>query len=308
MKKVSVIVPIYRVEKYLEVCVLSLLNQTYQNLEIILVDDGSDDNCPEICDKLSQKDKRIVVIHKENGGLSDARNTGLKIATGEFIAFVDSDDIVDSMFIECLYNIIENEKCDISICGIQKFKSEVNVTENRKRDEDIVIISPIECFYKTDALFEVAWNKLYKRDIFGKITYPLGKVHEDIYTTYKVIMRAFKIGITSEQLYFYRQRTDSITGGIENLPKLDIEQAYWERVSYFKKFDNKAYTEALKAYSVNVVKLLSAIKKRQIPANSQRVETFKMRCQKVLKQVICSRRVTLLKKFEILICSFLAQF
>ena len=116
---VSIIVPIYNVEKYIKECIDSIINQTYKNLEIILVDDGSPDCCPKICDEYSKKDKRIKVIHKENGGLSSARNAGLDVAKGEYVSFIDSDDVVDEKFIETLYNLCIENNCDISECNFQ---------------------------------------------------------------------------------------------------------------------------------------------------------------------------------------------
>jgi glycosyltransferase involved in cell wall biosynthesis len=136
MHKISVIIPIYNVEKYLSVCLESVINQTYQNLEIILVDDGSTDACPKICDDYATKDNRIKLIHKKNGGLSDARNIGVKHATGDLISFVDSDDVLSLYFYEKLINILEENDADIVECGFRKFYNEKElsfVTKNTNK-------------------------------------------------------------------------------------------------------------------------------------------------------------------------------
>ena len=162
MKKqplVSIIVPVYHVEKYLDDCVRSILQQTYAKFELILVDDGSDDICPQKCEEWKAKDARIRVIHKINGGLSDARNAGLEIAVGEYIAFVDSDDFVHECYIEELLKIIEENDCDIAICGFQKFMDGRPI-ENKELKHMIRRLQPVECYRSTDAFYDVAWNKL----------------------------------------------------------------------------------------------------------------------------------------------------
>ena len=133
---ITIVVPVYKVEKYIDRCVTSILNQTYKNLQIILVDDGSPDNCGKICDEYAKKDNRIEVIHKENGGLSDARNAGINIAKGKYIAFVDSDDYVSNDYIEYMYKILKKENAKISICELQIVWKNTKIEENIKIDEN----------------------------------------------------------------------------------------------------------------------------------------------------------------------------
>ena len=234
---ISVIVPIYNVEKYLNKCIESIINQSYSNLEIILVDDGSEDSSGIMCDSYILKDKRIKVIHKENGGLSDARNVGLDKAKGEYIVFIDSDDWIDEKMIEILYNIIKKNNSDISICDY--FLAYNEEIQTQKEDIEIINLSNIEALktiYDKDlgVCMIVAWNKLYKRNLFkDDIRYPYGKIHEDEFTTYKLLYKAEKISYTNQKMYYYRQRENSITSSF-NKKRLDCLEAFDERVKYMK--------------------------------------------------------------------------
>ena len=209
---VSIIVPIYKVEPYLRRCLDSIVNQTYANLEIILVDDGSPDNCPQICEEYAVNDNRIVVIHKENGGLSDARNTGLDICKGEYISFVDSDDWVDNNYIKTLLNLAIKENADICICnhsliyrdGTEKFSSfSAGVYSKTDAIKKIILQQTLP--------WGASWGKIYNRKIFKKYQFPVGKIHEDDYTSYKFIYEANKTACIDQPLYKYFQRNDSIS-------------------------------------------------------------------------------------------------
>lgn len=209
---ISIIVPIYKTESYLRKCLKSIVNQTYKNLEIILIEDGSPDNCGRICDEYAELDSRIKVIHQHNGGLSVARNSGLKIASGEYIGFVDSDDwIADDMF-ETLYSGTSEYHADIAICGFYFVKDE-NYKE--VKEENIVLCGREEALHHLllDQTFtNHVWNKLYKRELFEGITYPCGRTFEDIATTYKLFERAKRIVFMNSSKYYYLQRNDSIVG------------------------------------------------------------------------------------------------
>lgn len=213
---VSIIVPIYRVEQYLRQCVDSIVNQTYTNLEIILVDDGSPDNCPQICNEYAAKDRRIVVIHKDNGGLSDARNAGLDICKGEYILFVDSDDIIDLNAIKSMidfsddYSIIITKE-DIFIGDDSRYISKKTICSpnqyvRRSGDDllqDLCVDGPI--------YLRSVWGKLFKRSLFQDIRFPKGKLYEDMYVNYLLYFKALNAVIINAPLYFYRQRSGSIT-------------------------------------------------------------------------------------------------
>ena len=232
---ISVIVPVYNVEPYLDQCVESIVNQTYKNLEIILVDDGSPDNCPAMCDKWAEIDSRIIVIHKENGGLSDARNAGLRIAAGEYIGFVDSDDWIAYDFFEKLYEPCKIYGCEISACDVE-------FTESREAQIGKYETGEYRIGSPEDALHDlirgigyraVVWNKLYAAHLLSNETFPVGKYHEDEYFTYRIIGKAKLLSYTLASKYYYFQRDTGIVRSIS--PKhLDALEAYIERIVYLE--------------------------------------------------------------------------
>ncbi len=226
---ISVIIPVYKVEDYLEKCVESVINQTYSNLEIILVDDGSPDCCGEICDKYAEKDRRIKVIHKENGGLSDARNAGMKIATGEYFAFIDSDDWVESGYFDALYRLLKDNDADlsaISLCSVNEEGKEIGRHcdgETHLLDDTVAM----ENMFHRDGLPWCAQAKLYKRSLFDGITYPRGILMEDKATTYKIFARCKTIVYSDIPLYKYLVRQGSIMRSSfspEGLRTFDIQE------------------------------------------------------------------------------------
>lgn len=233
---ISIIIPVYRVEQYLNKCVQSVVSQTYKNLEIILVDDGSPDKCPAICDEWANKDSRIKVIHKENGGLSDARNAGLAIAKGKYIGFVDSDDYIEETMYELLYTAIKNEDADLAICNLEK------VTE---AGEPLSAGSYVkrEVFSKEEGLYKIldannwsyvtAWNKLYKREIWDGIEFPKGKIHEDQFVIHRIIFQCQKIVAIEDKLYKYVQRSGSIMTGTIGVKCLDEIEAFCQRAQFY---------------------------------------------------------------------------
>lgn len=213
MDLISVIVPVYNSEKYLTACVESILKQTYKHLEIILVDDGSTDNSKAICDQYAEVDSRIRVIHKNNGGPSDARNAGLRIATGSFVTFVDSDDRILPDMVEYLYQLARKHNCKLSICthtiiwadGKRK-KGTGNGSEER--------ISCKDCLRRMlyhDVIDTSAWAKLYSADLFSDVAFPVGKLFEDIATVYKLFIKSGDIACGYANKYEYRIRGNSIT-------------------------------------------------------------------------------------------------
>lgn len=236
---VSIIVPIYKVEPYLRRCLDSIVNQTYTNLEIILVDDGSPDSCPQICDEYAAKDKRIVVIHKENGGLSDARNAGLDICKGEYISFVDSDDWVANVYIEILLKSITESNADIAICNFIKTSQNYTLNIFNYQKSKSTILQPNQAVAKLwqsgeDAIFVTAWGKLLKTELYKVIRFPKGKIHEDEYTSYKVLNAAKKISFIDIPLYNYYQRQDSIMG-MAHPNSIKLLRSQVEKYIFFKK-------------------------------------------------------------------------
>lgn len=222
---ISVVVPIYNVEKYLERCIESIRCQTYSNLEIILVDDGSPDNCGNICDDYEEKDNRIKVIHKMNGGLSDARNVGIKMVKGEYLTCIDSDDFVSPYFIENLWKAIEEFKCDIATSWFIEYYEGNNIPKSQKLELKDVQILNRENFYEKllyqNGVEVSAWGKLYRSELFRGIEYPIGKLYEDIPTTYLLIEKVSKIAVIPNIDYYYFQRQTSIAQAKFSLKKMD---------------------------------------------------------------------------------------
>lgn len=283
--KISIVVPIYKVEKYLNKCIDSILSQTFSDFELILVDDGSPDNCPEICDEYAKKDERIKVIHKENGGLSDARNAGIKAASGEYIGLIDSDDYIASDMYEDLYrNACEND-ADISVCGA------VVVAENQEaeflKETKTVVMSNKEALEQMiyNHLFEVnAWNKLYKKDLFSDICYPVGMLYEDLATTYKLIDKSKTVVHSDGKKYAYVQRGGSImntTGYSVKIDKIDIVE---EMADFFlKKEHNDKILSGVFRYLLNDIYKMSSTKK--LTDNTDYLSGYKKIYEKYGKQI-----------------------
>jgi len=208
---VSVVVPVYNVAEYLRECVDSIIGQSYSNLEIILVDDGSTDCSGDICDDYEKKDKRIKVIHKDNGGLSSARNAGMDIMTGKFCTFIDSDDVVSVSFIEKMMKKMQENNADIVACS---YTRDINDLESKQ--EGTVEIADahkaLMYIFSEKTMSTSAWGKLYKSTPWKGIRFPEGYIYEDYATIYKVILLANMIVISSDPHYFYRPNPESITG------------------------------------------------------------------------------------------------
>lgn len=250
MSLISIIVPVYNVEQYLSKCIESLTKQTLKDIEIILVNDGSTDDSVRICKEYMSRDNRIKLINKINGGLSDARNEGIKIAKGKYIGFVDSDDWVDINMYNNLYDIARKSKADIVQCDFLMVYDEKFSLSDTLEGKKVYIQEPIEYLYKGEYVKNiVVWNKIFKKELFDEIEFPVGKVHEDEFTTYKLLMKAKLMVETDFKMYFYRQREGSITNSGFSIKRLDILQALEERKQYFKtnnKYDLAKITDEKK--------------------------------------------------------------
>lgn len=235
MEIISIIVPIYKVEGYLDKCITSLVNQTYKNLEIILVDDGSPDNCGAICDAWAERDSRIKVIHKSNGGLSDARNAGLEVTTGEYVAFVDSDDWVELNYYEVLYKQLCKYNAKIAASGvIWAYEDHEEISGTRFATKSYNSEEALYTIQNNEGFLAVAWNKLYARELFQKIRYPYGRIHEDEFVTYRIIAEAENLVLCQDVNYYYRQREGSIMAEPDCEKEVFVLDAYLERISMFR--------------------------------------------------------------------------
>ena len=288
---VSIIVPVYQVIDYVEECVESLLRQTYTNLEILLVDDGSTDGSGEICDEFARRDNRVSVIHQENQGLSAARNAGLDRAMGEYVAFVDSDDAVLPDFIETLYDMADRYQADIAACAYERGKKEAAGTQikndmhvaNQFRDNNVdgavdgydhtkydgsvteICMTSEQMLRQWHGRYKkwetVAWNKLYRKRILDSsdgsdaIRFPIGRRHEDVLTSHLVVANAERIVLTTQKLYMYRTREDSITSQIMTAEhRKQNLLAQRERMEFFwKRRYWRAYLNLLIGYVMHLV-------------------------------------------------------
>lgn len=256
MELVSVIVPIYNVELYLRRCVNSLLNQSYKNIEIILVDDGSTDNCAKICDEYSAKDERIAVYHKRNGGLSDARNFGIERCKGDYITFVDSDDYVAENYIELLLENIQAQDADISICGSQYVFDESHIQEEVKESQ-LYVYTAYEAIIESlnNRIKQRAWGKLYKRYLFDSIRFPIRKLYEDLAVVYDLLLLSHKVVFSDAPAYYYLIRSGSIMQSSFNMKQaieIDIiDEAMDKVVAKYPELEN--LTNARRIYSYFVV-------------------------------------------------------
>ena len=258
---ISIVVPVYKVENYLSRCIDSILKQTYNCFELILVNDGSPDRCGEICDKYAKTDNRIKVIHKRNGGLSDARNVGITASTGKYITFIDSDDWVNERYLEVLYNLIKSRNADISICNFLRTSHE-NISINNAKRAIVYEYSNIDALEVLTGRFNVqmviACGKLYKLELFEKIWFPVGKVHEDEFTTYKLLYKANKVVYSTEVLHYYWQREDSIMGaGFDIKNKINAIEALEERADFFEKIGRNTLRDRTYKSLFNIYELVN---------------------------------------------------
>lgn len=255
MELITVIVPIYQAEKFLDRCITSIVEQTYWNLEIILIDDGSTDDSLRICKQWEQKDSRVIVIHQNNSGVSKARNVGISNANGKYIMMLDSDDYMQSQMIERMYKIIQNPNVDLVICGFERGNQNESkfYYANQDNYEIICAEAALRRIYEDDekALqYVVPWAKLYKQELFKDICYPEGKIFEDIYVTHEILFRCKKIAVMDAKLIYYYQHSESIMNQRFHAGKLDYLDALKGRITFYKQnklneLESIAYDEYL---------------------------------------------------------------
>ena len=301
---ISVIVPVYNVEAYLEKCINSIINQTYKNLEIILIDDGSTDSSPKICDEYMNKDSRIIVIHKDNGGLSSARNKGIEIAKGTLICFIDSDDYLEPNMLEELKNNMEKYDSDISCCNFYDIKDDMS-SVRVKKDSNIEFVSSekekfINIQNEYSPLTYYAWNKLYKKEIFNNIRFPEGRLYEYTYILCDIFDKANRISFTLKPLYNYVYRSSSL-GNSFNLKHFDKIGSFNKKIEFF---DSKRYydlsNKEKKGKACELIRNLAKMKLNKIK-NKEVYEKYYEELIKTVKELKwneSNRRVKLFKLFK----------
>lgn len=239
MDRISVIVPVYKTEAYLDRCIQSIVDQTYTHLEIILVDDGSPDNCPQMCDEWAVKDSRIRVIHKENGGLSDARNVGVAAAGGEYIAFVDSDDWIEREMLFKLYQCIIRDDSNIASCGALRVWDDATPSQPMLHFSGNYVLEgkeALKALIQSTYLIQVVWNKLYSRQLIENIPFRKGIIHEDEFWSWQTVAKASKVSVLQENLYNYYQRDSGIMGHKSLDSAMLMIEAKMERTAYIQKY------------------------------------------------------------------------
>lgn len=286
MPYISVIVPVYKVEQYLNRCVSSILAQSYKNFELILVDDGSPDNCPRMCDEYAIHNSFIHVIHQENGGLSAARNAGLdwilKNSNSEWVTFVDSDDWIHPQFLETMVNAAVTLDCDISMCQFritEKYSDtfECNIRYDYSREKVVDI-------YENEKFIANGANaKLYKKELFKKIRYPVGKIHEDRFTTYKILFQYDKVAVVHYPLFFYFINYEGIIHSKWTLRRLDNIEAAEQQIKFFEEHGlERPYWYTMKECIQLMVSSLREMKKYKEYNNESIAIRKKLR--KIIKQ------------------------
>lgn len=287
MPEISVIVPVYKVEPYIHKCVDSILAQTFTDYELILVDDGSPDTCGNICDEYAQKDARIHVIHKENGGLSDARNAGMKIASGEYVIFIDSDDYIDADMLSYLYENLKKADADMATCGI--YEVYADRIEKQEEEPDFVCSGEeaFRCILRGHTIRGEIWNKLIKRSCISDLEFPKGKLYEDIFYTVDMMQRIKKVAVGTKPKYYYLHRSDSITGKAYRPKLFDIIDGYTKNYQVvqhaFPKLEEEA--ECLWIWSRFIVldKMLLEENYRSIDRFEELVTFIKQHFRRIMK-------------------------
>jgi len=255
---VSIIIPVYNTKEYLEVCVNSVRNQTYKNIEIILIDDGSENETAQLCDEISKSDSRIKVHHQKNGGLSAARNKGITLSTGKYIMFVDSDDYIHSQMVQKLYEWLVSHNADVAVCDyerVKEFATEVPEKLLSASEEKIYENEEIlDRIYSAEYVkYIVCWNKLYKRELITDIQFPINRIHEDEFFTPRVLQKAQKAVWLNEKLYYYVIREGSLSkSGLEKSSRHKL-LCMKENALFFKSIN------ACHAYQKESIRYLKAI-------------------------------------------------
>lgn len=287
---ISVIVPVYNVENYLSDCVDSILAQTYGELEIILVDDGSTDGCGAICDEYVKKDFRVKVIHKKNGGLGDARNAGIQAAAGKYLAFVDSDDMLDQKMFEKLYDALKQANAQAAICGFQYMDDAGRCTEKCLAGEHSFLVSGKEVQkryfenYNASMIYTVAWNKLYSRELFQQLRYPAGVLHEDEFLTMRVLYSVQKIAVIPYAGYLYRMREKSIMDRFD-ARRFQLFDAYISRLKFYEEKEEKViWLKTFQLYLHMFEQYVQWQKEKGIKSESGVVEEYRRKLNKLYQK------------------------
>lgn len=302
---ISIIIPVYNVKNYLEECVESVLNQTYRNLEVIIVDDGSTDGSEFICDKYKETDNRVIVIHQPNMGLSSARNTGICNCKGKYLCFVDSDDYIESRYVEELYNSIKKYNVRISICGIKTLKN------GKYYSESLELLNNSEDLIKgKDGIFNTyVWNKMYDSTIWKNIKFDIDRWYEDIFIMYHIMYPEEYVSVVNNKLYVYRKRNESISGDIFAVDKCrDFLEARKQRMIFFENKEKYLFDVCVKKYLGAIRKYYSSLYIQDKKNNKKETAALIKEYRKMVNDVILGNRYGLKENIIIFVFYIMPDF
>lgn len=286
---ITIVVPVYKVEEYLPRCVESILNQTYKDWVLLLVDDGSPDNCPKLCEKYAEEDSRIFVIHQKNGGLSVARNTGInwfyEQNRSDYITFLDSDDWLHPRYLEILHNGAIQNDVKISVCNYKRVTEEI--AHDAFDNIEYELTTPEDFLVNHSWQYNYAWGKLYHKSVFEEVRYPAGKNFEDTFTTYKVLYKCKKISYTDLPLYYYLCNENGISRSPWKPSELVIFDAMQEQLQFYKENGfNKAFEKEFKLFVSHHAFQIARIKENKTDFNKNKsiLKDIKKNLKKLLKE------------------------
>lgn len=303
----SIIVPVYNVEIYLERCIKSILNQSFKEFELILINDGSTDKSRDICDKYSKLDTRIIVVHQKNLGVSAARNTGLDIARGKYIGFVDADDFIHYSMYKIMIDVIKNTSSDMVVCDY------IKVDETYKESEKEIEKVDVESFDKNEVLnklfikgaFEVMpWNKVYKKSLFCNLRYKVGRVNEDEFLIHEIVYKCKKISIIDSKIYYYMKRSGSIMNSKFEIRKFDRLYALSERINFFRERNERELTLKSEEWFVDSFIWNYYFAYQNVENIDKELKEIKKEFNKVFKGLMKNRRMSNNKKLTLLLFYF----
>lgn len=274
MPVISVIVPVYKVEKYLHKCVDSILAQTFTDFELFLVDDGSPDSCGDICDEYAKKDDRVIVIHKKNGGLSDARNVAIDRAGGDYLTFIDSDDYVAENHLESMYSALLETDSDIAITNMSSVKDGILNHGHYSPSNQVRVLNSKEEIFQT-IYKPCACAKLYKKQIFAEIRYPVGRLYEDVFTYHDILAMVNRVVLTGQNTYFYLIRSDSIMHQEYKLQFTDIVDAIELRIKKLEELGLFDLVNENRPFIYSRVAVAFAQLDPAVPENKKRLDEIK---------------------------------
>lgn len=283
MPLISVIVPVYKVEKYLPRCLDSILSQSFTDFELLLVDDGSPDSCPEICDEYARRDRRISVIHKENGGLSSARNAALDRATGQYISFVDSDDYITADALQTLYSALTETDSDIAVGNMMSIDESGNISEFYIPAAGRTLLEGDEILSTLNQ--PCACNRLYRSEIFRSLRFPEGRLYEDVFIYHRILAQTKRMVLTGKTDYYYLIRSDSIMHSEYDIRFTDIVFAVKERYEWLDSIGQKELANEARMFVYSRVAAAYANLDAAIPENRKKLHEIRdiyISCYRVL--------------------------